>query len=67
MLIQHQQPSGPIEEDNDILDNFWYWRLKITNQIESKRLYANVDAIIERESWSFQNLKDLSGHESEIQ
>ena len=66
MLIQKQQPSGPIEEDDDIFDNIWYWRLKPTNKIEYKRLYANADAIIEREGWSFQDMKDPSDHESEI-
>ena len=59
MLIQQQQPSGPIEEDDDIFDNFWYWRLKPINQIEYKRLYANADATTEREGWSLGYMKDL--------
>ena len=66
MLIQQQQASRPIEEDDDIFDNFWYRRLKSTNKIEYKSLYANADAIIEREGWSFQDMKDLSAHESEM-
>ncbi|KAL8855347.1 MAG: hypothetical protein Q9178_008001 [Gyalolechia marmorata] len=58
---QPQQPSSPIADDEEeILQDFFVWKMELYNDPAKRRRIADTKAIVSEEMWTLDHLKKMS-------